>query len=123
MEITTELRAGCIIDDDSVDSDRMTTEWNGKMTTAVIEQTWSAAIRKMADTIVLVAVIATAMIAVTALTVSLRAGCITAGIAFLSMAAALEIAARLHIRRHKNAVLDAATATTDSLRPIKPSLN
>lgn len=90
-------------------------QWTEQITGAVTEQTWSSALRKMANVSIIIAVVAVSTIMYACMTVSPKAGCITSCFIFLSMAVATEILAR--VSNHKNAVLDAAQRMTDSLRP------
>lgn len=89
-------------------------EWTEKITDAVTEQTWGAAIRKMANVAITIAIIAVLAIGYAAIVISPLAGCVTACVIFVSLAIATEILART---TNKNAVLEAAEIMKNSLRP------
>lgn len=98
------------------EEDKLTREWTEKMADAIIEQTWSIAMRKIANAAIFVAMMSISIVAFTSYTVSAIAGCITAVITFISLGVITEIMARVINRKNKDAVLKASAEVTNSNR-------
>jgi hypothetical protein len=98
------------------DTDKLTREWTEKMADAIIEQTWSIAIRKIANAALFVASMSILITILTSIVVSAKAGCVTAIIAFLTLGLITEVMARITNGKNKDAVLKAAIETTNSSR-------
>lgn len=96
--------------------DKLTNEWTEKMADAIIEQTWSIALRKIASASIFVALASILIIILTAILVSPKAGCVTAVITFITLGAMAEIIARISVRKNKDAVLKASIETTNNSR-------
>jgi hypothetical protein len=90
------------------EEDKLTREWTEKMACAITEQTWSLVIRKVANAAIFVALMSILIIVITLLTVSSKAGCITAIITFVTLGFITEVMARVVNTKNKDAVLKAS---------------
>jgi hypothetical protein len=110
MDLTSK---NIVKEDADEDHDKLTEEWTEKMADAIIEQTWSIALRKVANAAIFFALISILIVVVTSIVVSARAGCVTAIIAFISLGIITEIMARVVNSKNKDAVLKAAIQATN----------